>query len=65
MSQLLHCTVNGRAVAREIPDGCTLLTFLREHLGLTGTKEGQQLPLSGAPGGGPGDHNHRGTQQRR
>ena len=40
MSQLLHCTVNGRAVAREIPDGCTLLTFLREHLGLTGTKEG-------------------------
>ena len=40
MSQILHCTVNGAAVEREIADDRTLLAFLREDLGLTGTKEG-------------------------
>ena len=36
----LHCTVNGAPVIREIDDDMTLLTFLREELMLTGTKEG-------------------------
>ena len=40
MSQVLRCTVNGTAVEREISDDRTLLMFLREDLGLTGTKEG-------------------------
>ena len=36
----LHCTINGSPVVREIPDDRTLLAFLREDMGLTGTKEG-------------------------
>ena len=40
MSRTLNCTVNGEAVSREIRDDETLLHFLREDLGLTGTKEG-------------------------
>ena len=40
MSQTLHCTVNGKAVAMEVQDDRSLLMFLREDLGLTGTKEG-------------------------
>ena len=40
MSQLLHCTVNGVEVERMVDDERTLLAFLREDLGLTGTKEG-------------------------
>ncbi|MHC4089106.1 MAG: (2Fe-2S)-binding protein, partial [Planctomycetota bacterium] len=38
MSWHLECTVNGSAVERDVPEDCTLLTFLRDHLGLTGTK---------------------------
>ena len=34
------CIVNGEKVSRQIPDDMSLLTFLREELGLTGTKEG-------------------------
>lgn len=40
MSQILHCTVNGQAVTREVADDRNLLYFLREDLQLTGTKEG-------------------------
>ena len=40
MSQMLHCTVNGVKVERMVDDERTLLAFLREDLGLTGTKEG-------------------------
>lgn len=40
MSQLLHCIVNGKSITREVDDDRTLLRFLREDLGLTGTKEG-------------------------
>ena len=40
MSQMLHCTVNGVEVERMVDDEQTLLAFLREDLGLTGTKEG-------------------------
>ena len=40
MSQMLHCTVNGVEVERMVDDERTLLAFLREDLGLTGTKEG-------------------------
>lgn len=40
MAQMLHCTVNGTLVERMVEDDATLLTFLREELGLTGTKEG-------------------------
>ena len=36
----ITCTVNGEAVCRTIDDGMTLLRFLRDELGLTGTKEG-------------------------
>lgn len=40
MAQMLHCTVNGTLVERMVEDDTTLLAFLREELGLTGTKEG-------------------------
>lgn len=40
MAQMLHCIVNGTPVARMVEDDTTLLAFLREELGLTGTKEG-------------------------
>ena len=40
MAQMLHCTVNGTLVERMVEDDTTLLTFLREEFGLTGTKEG-------------------------
>lgn len=40
MSRILCCTVNGEKMRREIRDDETLLAFLREDLGLTGTKEG-------------------------
>ena len=40
MKKLLRCTVNGVAVERRIEEETTLLYFLREDLGLTGTKEG-------------------------
>lgn len=36
----IHVTVNGVAYEREIPGNRTLLRFLREDVGLTGTKEG-------------------------
>lgn len=36
----LHCIINGQPIEREIPDDRLLLTFLREDMGLTGTKEG-------------------------
>ena len=36
----LHCSVNGRAYTSVIPSDITLLAYLREVLGLTGTKEG-------------------------
>ncbi|MCF0237634.1 MAG: (2Fe-2S)-binding protein [Sphaerochaetaceae bacterium] len=40
MSQLLKCTVNGNPFEGKVEDDLTLLEFLRETLGLTGTKEG-------------------------
>ena len=40
MKQLLRCTVNGESVERMIEEETTLLSFLRDDLGLTGTKEG-------------------------
>lgn len=36
----LNCIVNGNSVSQSISDDTTLLRFLRENLGLTGTKEG-------------------------
>jgi len=36
----IKATVNGKAYEREVAGGTTLLRFLREGLGLTGTKEG-------------------------
>ena len=36
----VNCTVNGKSVKREIEDNLSLLSFLRDELGLTGTKEG-------------------------
>ena len=40
MSHILRCTINGVPVEREVADDRTLVAFLREDLGLTGTKEG-------------------------
>jgi len=37
---LLRCKVNGKEIEKEIDSAMTLLTFLREELGLTGTKDG-------------------------
>jgi len=37
---LLHCTVNGRERDNMIPDNMLLADYLREELGLTGTKIG-------------------------
>ena len=34
----LECTVNGQPVSADVPCDCSLLFFLREHLGLSGTK---------------------------
>ncbi|MBQ6672616.1 MAG: (2Fe-2S)-binding protein [Spirochaetales bacterium] len=36
----ISCTVNGQKVVRSVPDDMSLLVFLREELGLTGTKQG-------------------------
>src|SRR3954470_15323748 len=36
----VHLVVNGRTVAAEIEPRVTLLDFLRDRLGLTGTKKG-------------------------
>jgi carbon-monoxide dehydrogenase small subunit len=38
MSWHLECTINGSPVRHEVPEDVTLLSFLRDHLGLTGTK---------------------------
>ena len=38
MSWHLECTINGSIVKSEVPEDVTLLSFLRDHLGLTGTK---------------------------
>jgi aerobic-type carbon monoxide dehydrogenase small subunit (CoxS/CutS family) len=40
MKEKLHLFVNGEEVFAEVPPNSTLLRFLREELGLTGTKEG-------------------------
>jgi len=36
----INVTINGAAYERDAPENVTLLRFLREHAGLTGTKEG-------------------------
>ncbi len=41
-------TVNGREVSREVEDRTLLVTFLREHLGLTGTHVGCDTSQCGA-----------------
>lgn len=40
MKEKLHLFVNGEEVFADVPPNSTLLWFLREELGLTGTKEG-------------------------
>ena len=40
MKHSITCVVNNQKVTREIEENMTLLRFLREELGLTGTKEG-------------------------
>jgi carbon-monoxide dehydrogenase small subunit len=36
----VHLTINGQAKQVQVEPGCTLLSLLRNELGLTGTKEG-------------------------
>jgi len=38
MTWHLECEINGSVVVRDIPEDLTLLGFLRDHLGLTGSK---------------------------
>jgi 4-hydroxybenzoyl-CoA reductase subunit gamma len=40
MARILHLTLNGRARTDAVPDNVLLLDYLREHVGLTGTKTG-------------------------
>ena len=40
MKQKITCIVNGETITREIDPKMTLVHFLRDELGLTGTKEG-------------------------
>ena len=44
----ISVTVNGRAYTRDVDGSSTLLRFLRENLGLTGTKEGCEAGECGA-----------------
>ena len=44
----VHLTVNGRAVSKDVEDRTLLVTFLREHLGLTGTHVGCDTSQCGA-----------------
>ncbi len=46
--QLISFTVNGVEETREVPSNLTLLTFLREHLNLTGVKSGCDAGECGA-----------------
>ena len=41
-------TVNGRSVSKDVEDRTLLVTFLREHLGLTGTHVGCDTSQCGA-----------------
>ena len=40
MARILHFTLNGRARTDAVPDNLLLLDYLREAVGLTGTKTG-------------------------
>jgi carbon-monoxide dehydrogenase small subunit len=44
----IHLQVNGEHIEREIPDNRLLLDFLRNDLGLTGSKEGCSIGVCGA-----------------
>ena len=44
----LHLWVNGEPVSREVADNRLLIDFLRDDLGLTGTKEGCSVGVCGA-----------------
>ena len=44
----IRLRVNGQDVAREVPDNRLLLDFLRNDLGLTGSKEGCSIGVCGA-----------------
>lgn len=45
---LIHFSLNGRPVSVEAPADTTLLTLLRDHLNLTGAKEGCSVGECGA-----------------
>jgi carbon-monoxide dehydrogenase small subunit len=40
MKKTIHITLNGKSVAREVPNHRLLLDLLRDEIGATGTKEG-------------------------
>jgi carbon-monoxide dehydrogenase small subunit len=44
----ITCTINGSKETHNVADNLTLLRFLREHLGLTGTKSGCDTGECGA-----------------
>jgi aldehyde oxidoreductase len=48
MSELIHLTVNGEQIQTQVDPDLSLLTFLREELGLTGAKDGCSEGTCGA-----------------
>jgi aerobic-type carbon monoxide dehydrogenase small subunit (CoxS/CutS family) len=47
MTESVHATINGRPYAGEVPAEELLLDFLRDRLGLTGTKQSCEVQVCG------------------
>ena len=47
MTEMVHATINGKPYAGEVPAEELLLDFLRDRLGLTGTKQSCEVQVCG------------------
>ena len=47
MTEMVHATINGKPYAAEVPAEELLLDFLRDRLGLTGTKQSCEVQVCG------------------